>query len=131
MPAGAVEHDDGVSIFGHMPGDFGQVLGHGLGVGAWHDEGGTDAPGRADGTEDVGRLVARIAHGTGPRAAPCPQARQGSFLTDPGLILEPDLDALAPDAGRERRGDPVGEVFLNVSWRLRPFSDGAGAPTAG
>jgi hypothetical protein len=54
MPAGAVEHDDSVSIFGHMPGDLGQVLGHGLGVGAWHDEGGTDAPGWADGTEDVG-----------------------------------------------------------------------------
>lgn len=70
---------------------FGKVQGHGLGIAEGQDQPGALSLFRADRTEDVGRLGALILRGRRPRAAPGPAPRDLVFLTDAGLILEPDL----------------------------------------
>src|SRR3954449_11601989 len=66
-----------------------------LGVGFWHDQGEVGAGGRAHGGEKVGGLEAPVTQPEGTLAAQPPAMGASPLLTDPGFILEPDLDALA------------------------------------
>ncbi len=60
MPSRLIHDEDGVGVFCHMAGDFGQMLGHGVCVAPRHDESGCLAVLRADRSEDVGRSRALI-----------------------------------------------------------------------
>lgn len=101
MPAGAVEDDEGMGAGCDGPGEM-QV--HRRGVGARQDKAGADAPLGADGAEDVGPLVAGVAHRAGPRPAPGLDPGGGGLLADPRFVLEPDFHRLA----RGRRGEGLG-----------------------
>ncbi len=116
MPAGAVEHQHCVRAGGDGRGDLGEVELHCLGVGARQHQRGTDAAGRADRPEEVGPLVARVAHRPGPRAALRPDPGERPLLADARLVLEPDLERLVPGVLRQRRRYRRGEVFLNAAW---------------
>jgi hypothetical protein len=72
--------------------DFHEVALHGMSVGEWHHQPSASSPGRADGAEDVGVLVAKILDLTRPRAFSCPLVDEAVLLANPGLVLEPDLD---------------------------------------
>src|SRR5260370_16486599 len=87
--------------------------GHGGGVAGREDEAGPGSSRRADGAEDVGRARPLIARCRGSGPAPRPAPGDLVLLTDPGLVLEPDLYRLAR---RVALGDLVearGQVFLN------------------
>lgn len=81
---------------------------HGLGVAAWRHETGTDAPGRTDRAEEIGRLGALVLRRRGSGAAPGPAPRELGLLPDPGFVLPPDLYVRV---GRERCSD-----LLYLSW---------------
>jgi len=68
---------------------------HGFGVGVRHDERSAHPTIRADGAEQIGPLIARIAHGAGARSFSRPKPCQRSLLSNPRLILKPDFDGLA------------------------------------
>src|SRR6266536_3646051 len=96
---------------------------HRGGVAARQDKAGAGSSGRADGAEDVGRAGPLIARCRGPRPAPRPAPGDLVLLTDPGLVLEPDLYRLAR---RVALGDLVearSEVFLNAALRLLARTD--------
>lgn len=85
---------------------------HRLGLHVGHGKVGSDAAGRADGTEEVGTLIALIGRLARPCSAPRPLTHQAILLADPGLVLEPDLDRPAPGHARQVRLQGFGEVFL-------------------
>ena len=87
MSAGAVEHDDGLGAWSDLSADLLQVQGHGPGLGFWNSPGGADAPGRADGAEQISPGVALVPRRPGSAAAPGPDARQRALLADAGLVL--------------------------------------------
>ena len=88
---------------------------HGAGVGEGEHEGGTLAPARTDRPKQIGVGVALIGGQTRARSGLGPDPRAPVLLSQPGLVLEPDLDPLGLGqigyVGRER----AGEVFLNAS----------------
>ena len=92
-------------------GDLGEVRVHRLGVGEGHDEAGGHAARRTGGAEDVGPVVAGVAHGAGAAAAARPDAGERALLADAGLVLEPDLERLVLRVLGDRRGYGFGEVF--------------------
>jgi len=55
VPTGLIEKDHGVAAGSDLPGDFGEMQVHRLGVAGRQDQGGTLAVFRADGAENVGR----------------------------------------------------------------------------
>ena len=71
--------------------------------------------GRADGSKQIGPLVALIAAASGTAAPLGPHIGQGALLTDPGLVLPPEFDGFAFGGIRDGVGDQVGEVFLCAS----------------
>src|SRR5208337_3402182 len=75
-------------------GDFLEMLVHGFGVGVGHHKPRAHPTVRADGAEQIGPLVARIAHGAGPGSFSRPKPCQRSLLSDPRLVLKPDFDGL-------------------------------------
>ena len=104
-------------------GDFRQMSVHGGGVDGGVDDGVDDGkdqrrcePARgADGTEDIGPLIAGIAGRPGSGAASGPDTGEGSLLADPCFILEPDFEGSAPRGLRDRNLYRLAEVFLNDS----------------
>ena len=87
MPARAIEDKRGVRAGGYGFGDFLKMLVHGFSVGVRHNEPRPYAPVRADGPEQIGPLIARIAHGAGPRSFSRPNPCQRSLLSNSRLIL--------------------------------------------
>jgi hypothetical protein len=88
---------------------------HRCGVAARQDEAGGGSSCRADGAEDIGRGGAFVVRCRGSRSASRPPPGDLVLLTDPGLVLEPDLYRLAR---RVALGDLVearGDVFLNAA----------------
>jgi len=61
MPAGFVKHRQRMRARGYRWGDLVEVGVHRLGVGEGQDQTGGDAAPGADGTEQVGRLIAGVA----------------------------------------------------------------------
>ena len=115
VPAGLVQHDDGVCAGRNLGGDFVEMQLHGLGVAARQDEAGTDAALGADGAEDIGRLGALVVGRTGSCSAPGPPPRDPVLLPYPGFILPPDLYLGADRECRADRRQFGRECFLKSS----------------
>lgn len=94
--------------------DFGEVQRHRCGIAPRHDDRRPLALVRTDGAEEVGRGGPLILGGPGPGAAARPAAGDGVLLADPGLVLKPDLYALALGGAGRRLCQRRGEVFLNA-----------------
>jgi hypothetical protein len=88
---------------------------HGLGVGVWHGNSGTHSACRADGTKEIGILIALISRLAGPCSASAPLADDAIFLTDAGLVLEPDFDRCRVSQVSEMDTQRLWEVFLNAA----------------
>src|SRR3954464_6214192 len=95
MPSGLVHDHQDLDVGGQGLGEIVKKADHRLGVGFWHDQGEVGAGGRAHGGEKVGGLEAPVTQPEGTLAAQPPAMSASPLLTDPGFILEPDLDALA------------------------------------
>ena len=114
MPASLIEHKDSVRAGGDLGGNLVEVKLHSLAVAGREHECGTGSALRADRAEQVGGLGALIMRSAGARAPSGPAVGQLIFLSDPHLILEPDLYR---STGRELRADfrqAGGKVFLNA-----------------
>ncbi len=115
MPTGLIEQQNSMGSRRHRPGDLGQMQSHGGGIAARQNKAGGDPLGRANGPEDVGRARPLIVRCRGARPALRPSPGDLVLLSDPGLVLKPDLYRLAR---RVALGDLVeagGEVFLNAA----------------
>ena len=116
VPSGLIEQQHGMLAGADHDADFGQVQVHRRGVAQRQDQRGALALVRADGAEDVGRRVALVLQRRGPGSAPRPAAGDAVFLTDAGLVGEPDLYRVEAEALPVRNAcQRGGEVFLNVS----------------
>ena len=122
MPAGAVEHDDGVGAFADLGADLLKVQVHGPDVGAGRDPGRAHASGGADSAEQIGPFVALVARGARSAAALGPDPGQGSLLADAGFVLPPDLDRPVALGFGYGAGDQIGEVFLCACSAAGSFS---------
>jgi len=116
VPSRVIDEKHGVRTWLNGLSNLRQMQIHRYRVAVWQDERCSFAQRRADGTEDVGRSGALICWRGGPRATSGPAAADLVFLSDPGLVGEPDfyrgrLDALVPrDLCQDRR-----ETFLKCS----------------
>lgn len=115
MPSRLIEQQHGVSAWRHGFGDFLEMQRHGGGIAERQDEAGGRAVGRTDRAEDVGRAGALVMWRRGTRPTPCPSPCDLVLLTDPRLVLEPDLYRLARGVSTGDLVQADGEVFLNVS----------------
>src|ERR1700687_4367713 len=128
--SGRVEQQHGVGSRRHRLGDLGQMQRHRGGVAARQDEAGPGSSSRADGAEDVGRTGPLIVRCRGPRAAPRPAPGDLVLLTDPGLVLEPDLYRLARRLALGDLAEARSEVFLNAAMASASWHDAGAGPTA-
>ena len=116
VPSGLVDDERGVLAGGHLGGDFGEVQVHRLGVAGGQDERGSLAIAGADRAEDIGGSGALIVRRRGPRAASCPAPGDLVLLPNPGLVSEPNLDAVAIDPLVARdRVQALAKGFLKAS----------------
>src|SRR3954468_22302412 len=115
MPAGLVEHENGMCLRGQGAGDLVKMMLHRLRVGARHDYGCPRATLGADRTKEIGRFGAQIGEcsrsGAAPRPAPCarfllaeprPAPCARVLLAEPHFVLKPDFYRRL---GIERRRD--------------------------
>ena len=115
MPPGLIDDDDGMGTGRDGCGDFPQMKGHGGGVASGEHQGRADAPGRADGAEDIGRAGSLIVGSRGASSPFRPASCDLVFLSDPGFVLPPDFYGrscreIVPDFRHSG-----GEVFLNAA----------------
>src|SRR5260370_42288431 len=96
--------------------------GHGGGVAGREDEAGPGSSRRADGAEDVGRARPLIARCRGSGPAPRPAPGDLVLLTDPGLVLEPDLYRLARRVALGALVEAGGEGFLDAALALAAWA---------
>lgn len=115
MPAGLIQHQDGMGTGGDPGGDFIKVQLHCPGIAAGHDERRANAAFRADSAEDIGRSGALIAERNGTGAALGPTTGEFGLLPDPRFVLPPDLYRGIRRESRPDTVERVGEVFLNSS----------------
>src|SRR3569833_1160950 len=115
MPTRLIENDDGMCAMRNGLRDLCQVQTHSGAVAPRQDQAGAGSACRADGTEDVGRGRALISRRRWPRSALRPTAGYLVLLTNPGLVLEPDLYRPARSIARRDLRHPVVEVFLNAA----------------
>ena len=117
VPAGLVEHEDGMRLRGKAARDLVEVVRHGLRVGARHDHRRPGAARGADRAKQIGRFGAQVGErprsGAASRPAPCARV----FLAQAPRVLKPDFY-------RRFRGElcgdlshSLGKVFLNSSIR--------------
>jgi hypothetical protein len=85
-----------MSASGDMAADLVEMKLHGFGVGERQRQRRTGPALRADGAEGIGALVALVSGPMRPCSALGPLSDNSVLLSDPGLILEPALDGLAP-----------------------------------
>ncbi len=116
VPASLIGQEDGVGTGRDILGDLRKVQVHCLGIAGWQDQSCALALFRADGTEDVGRGGTLITGSTWAGAALGPTAGDLVFLTDTGLVLEPDFYLIAIDCLLVRDGIQARrEAFLKSS----------------
>ena len=104
-----------MGLGGNVAADLVEMHLHGVRIGEGQHEGGALARSGADGAEQVGVGISLIGGQARTRPLLRPDPRPAVLLSQPGLVLEPDLDPLAFGqigyVGRER----AGEVFFNAS----------------
>ena len=115
VPAGLIEHDQGMCARIDRPGDLVEVELHGCGVAAGQDEARALALRGADGAEDVGRFGTLVVCRPGARAASRPAPRDLVLLADARLVLPPQLYCGAGWQARPERRQFRGEFFLYAS----------------
>ena len=98
----------------HRGADLGEVRLHGLGVAERHDEAGALALGRADRPEEIRPGRALVVRRAWPGAPPGPSPGELVLLADAGLVLPPELYALAGMREPNLR-QAVRETFLKAS----------------
>jgi hypothetical protein len=94
--------------------DLVEVELHGMGIGAWHHDGGAGPPRRADGAEDIGTLIALVGRLARPASLAGPQSDDAVLLTQPCLVLPPNLDLRGAPNVTQVGGKRACEVFLNA-----------------
>ena len=104
MPACLVHQHHGVGAWRDAQGYLRQMQVHRVGIAERQDEACRLTFLRADRTEDIGRFGALIVRRRGPRSALGPSPRDLVLLSDPSLVLKPDLYRCA---ARERGFDRV------------------------
>ena len=115
MPSGLIENDDRMGTSGYPCGDLIEVKLHGFGVAERQNQGSAGSVFGTDRTEQIGRLGALIMRGPGTRALPGPTVGKLVLLTDPHLVLKPDLyRCTRRELGTDFR-HAVGKVFLNAA----------------
>ena len=94
MPTGPIEHQDHMHIGRHRLADESQMMIHIRRVDRRSQQGRRLAGQRVNGAEQIDPFVLGLfdRRRTGPCLGPTPG--QGPLLADPGLVLEPDFDAL-------------------------------------
>ena len=92
MPAGLIEHQDGVFVVGERGGEAIEELLHRRRVDVRHDEREGIIRARLHGREDVGEGEAFVAKPWRPLAAAPPDVAGAPLLADAGLILEEEPD---------------------------------------
>ena len=91
MPACLIEDQDGMSTSRDVKGDLPKVHAHGFAVASGHDDGSAFAFCGTDRPKDPCRSPAQITGRDGSRPALGPATGDLRFLTDPGLVLPPEL----------------------------------------
>ncbi|SRR5689334_16263417 len=94
MPAGTIEHHDGVLIRWQRRREVGEELVHRLGRDLGQHEGEALAGGWLDGAEEMGPGIALIAQAGWALAAGEPAVADAALLTKSGLVHEPQRQAL-------------------------------------
>lgn len=112
VPSGPVEQEHRVGSALHMAADLVEMLLHGPGVGIGEHQGGSGTPCRADGAEQIGRLVTLICGLSGSGSPACPLPHDAVLLANAGLVLPPDLDRLSLRQVGQVRFQRAREVFL-------------------
>ena len=119
MPAGAVHDDQGVGAWDDGPTQLVEHQLHGRGRDVGEDQRDTGVALGADGTEQIGRLVAEVTPATGSMALLEPATTGPAGLANAGLVEEPDLDLFALGPRRRDLGDHRRELFLNACCAFR------------
>jgi len=115
VPSGLIDEDDGMGATRDNRRYFLQMKVHGGGVAPWQDQGRADAARRADCAEDIGRAGALILRRRGARSAFRPAPCDLVLLSDPGLVLKPNLYSRARgERGTDLRHS-VRKVFLKAA----------------
>jgi hypothetical protein len=107
------QHREGASA--DLRADFLQMQVHGVDIGVRQHKPGADASRRAHRAEQIRPFVSLITWRGRSAATLGPDAGQATLLSNPRLVLPPQLDRLTLCASRDRGGDQVGEVFLCAS----------------
>jgi hypothetical protein len=121
VPSGAVTDQYGMGVGADLLADFDQVDCHRLATDPGHHDGSADGASGTDRAEDVGGVMAVVAHRRWPGATQRPKIGQCALLADPRLVLEPDLDRLAGRLWRQNLGYPGSEVFLKAACASASF----------
>jgi hypothetical protein len=116
MPAGAVHNEHGVRAWGHLAAELVEEGLHDVGPDDRQDQAEGGVALRADGAEQVDGGVALVFDSRGAGAALEPSSAVAAGLADPGLVLQPDFDALGLGMGRRGFGDQIAEFFLKSAW---------------
>src|ERR1700685_967572 len=95
MPPGLIHEQNGVGARFDGERDLLKVQRHGLGVAGREDEAGRLAERGTDGAENIGGGGSLILQGKRSRAAVRPASRDLGFLSDAGVVLEPEFERLA------------------------------------
>jgi hypothetical protein len=115
MPSSLVEDQQRVGAGSDAAADRIEMCLHGLGVGLRHDEGDACIAARTDGAEHISVFVALILGLAWPRSLLGPLIDEAVLLSDPHLVLEPDLNRrFRREFGHDRR-DLRRKVFLNAA----------------
>src|SRR3954447_4636835 len=100
MPAGLVEHENGMCLRGQGAGDLVKMMLHRLRVGARHDYGCPPATLGADRTKEIGRFGAQIGEclrsGAAPRPAPCARSSGRAAFRPETRFLPASWDRASP-----------------------------------
>ncbi len=121
VPAGTIPDQGCDCTRGYLGADLGQMQIGAFRVGCRGDDRRTHCAGRADGTEDVGGVVAVIPHHRRTRTNGRPDIAERAFLPDPGFVLKPYLDGCSGSTGAKCFLQSRTEVFLKASCAARSF----------
>jgi len=116
MPPCTIEDDDGMSADRDLRADFGEMQGHGFGIGMGENQSRRFASFRTSCGKQVGGLVALIFGLPWPAAAPRPLAGQLALLTDPSFVRKPDFYRAFIGSVTDGISDQILEFFLYSAW---------------
>ena len=115
MPAGTVQHDQGVFFRRQVPAEVRQVGVHGIGVYIGQQAAVRSSIARTDSPKQVHPLELHLANGLGPLAAVGPDAGGGSLLPKASLVLKPDSQAFVRMECGRAESPILQRVFLKSS----------------